>query len=166
MSESSKEKRLEKLKQLEALNNELKELEIEEAPTIEPEVKEESEDEIIQKETAKQKKERTERQKEQFKKALEAKRKKDAERKQIRQIEEEELKKEMEKKIIEKAIKLKKKQIKKIKAIEELSDDDEIVIQKVKKVGKPEVITSPPIQQPIPQRLVSHPPPIKTFRFV
>lgn len=117
MTENAEKVKSDKVVRMEALRQQLAELEAEPIPK---ESVSESDEEI----EVKPKRERTEKQRQSFLKAQATRLAKAEERKKERSLKDKQDKEELEQKLIEKAIKVKKKQIKKMKVIEDLSDDD------------------------------------------
>ena len=122
MAEISEKVKSEKMEKMEALRQQLAELE---RVDLDMPKEEDSDDEVVQRAPRKApRKERTEKQKEAFVKAQATRLAKAEQRKREKELKEQEEKAELEQKLIDKAIKVKKKQIKKMAAIDSLSDDD------------------------------------------
>ena len=100
----------------------------------------------------KSKKPRTAKQIEAFEKARKIRDEKRAERKGVREKAETEYKQQKEEKIVKKALAIKKKQILADKVLDEVSEDDDIPIEVVKKIMKKYPKKSaPPKQEPVAQ---------------
>jgi hypothetical protein len=95
----------------------------------------------------KSKKPRTAKQIEAFEKARKIRDEKRAERKEVKQKVETEYKQQKEEKIVKKALAIKKKQILADKVLDEVSDDDDIPIEVVKKIMKKYPSKSAPPKQ-------------------
>jgi hypothetical protein len=106
----------------------------------------------------KTKKPRTQKQIEAFERARKIRDEKRAERKEVKQKVETEYKQQKEEKIVKKALAIKKKQILADKVLDEVSEDDDIPIEVVKKIMKKYPRKSaPPKQEPVAQAVYTAP---------